>query len=92
MQHKQLRLVKDFRVAAGNSRSQCAEMTLLPGESEGGPENRHRGSDQWLYVISGSGIAMVKNRRINLRAGTTLLIERGETMRSGTPARRRLKQ
>jgi hypothetical protein len=27
-------------------------MTLGPDETEGGPDNRHRGADQWLYVIS----------------------------------------
>ena len=51
-------------------------MVLPPGDSEGGPENRHRGSDQWLYVLSGLGQAIVGGRRYALRAGTLLLIER----------------
>jgi mannose-6-phosphate isomerase-like protein (cupin superfamily) len=79
VQHKQLRLAKDFKVAIGNKRSQCAEMTLPPGELEGGPDNRHRGSDQWLFVVSGKGTAIVNDERIKLQAGTVLLIERGET-------------
>jgi hypothetical protein len=27
-------------------------MTLGPGESEGGRDNRHQGADRWLYVVS----------------------------------------
>ena len=79
MQHKRLRLAKEFKVVIGNKRSQSAEMTLPPGASEGGPDNRHRGSDQWLFVISGKGVAIVENKRVRLQAGTVLLIERGET-------------
>ena len=79
MQHKSLRLAKDFQIAIGNKRSQCAEMTLPPGESEGGPDNKHRGSDQWLFVVSGKGVAIVEKKRVRLQAGTVLLIERGET-------------
>lgn len=79
MQHKQLRFAKDFQVAIGNKRSQCAVMTLPPSESEGGPDNRHRGSDQWLFVVSGRGVAIVDKQRVRLQAGTVLLIERAQT-------------
>ncbi len=79
MKRKHLRFGEGFRVAAGNRRSQAAEMVLAPGESEGGPDNRHRGADQWLYVSSGSGRATVGGKRTKLRAGSLLLIERGET-------------
>jgi len=78
MQHKQLRLAKDFQVAIGNRRSQAAEMALPPGECEGGPDNRHRGADQWLFVVSGSAMAMVDGKRVRPKAGTVLLIEKGE--------------
>jgi mannose-6-phosphate isomerase-like protein (cupin superfamily) len=54
-------------------------MVLAPGATEGGPANRHRGSDQWLYVLSGTGQATVGGRRQRLRPGTLLLIERGTT-------------
>ena len=47
-----------------------------PGASEGGPGNRHRGSDQWLYVVSGTGVAVVNRKRIFLRRGTILRIQR----------------
>jgi mannose-6-phosphate isomerase-like protein (cupin superfamily) len=67
-----------FRVVAGNRRSQAASMTLPPGECEGGPDNRHRGADQWMFVKSGKGVAVVNGTRHALRAGSLLLIERGE--------------
>src|SRR5262249_21735428 len=59
MKRKSLRFGKGFRVAVGNRRSQAAEMVLAAGDAEGGPDNRHRGSDQWLYVLSGTGTAVV---------------------------------
>ena len=79
MKRKHLRFGEGFRVAMGNRRSQAAEMVLPPGDSEGGPDNRHRGADQWLYVVSGTGAATVNGRRSRLRAGSLLLIERGDT-------------
>jgi len=78
MKRKHLRFGKGFRVAVGNRRSQAAEMVLPPGDCEGGPDNRHRGADQWLYVLSGNGVATVNRRRYALRAGSLLLIERGD--------------
>ena len=79
VKRKTLRFGEGFRVALGNRRSQAAEMVIPPGESEGGPPNRHRGADQWLYVVAGTGTAVVKGRRIALRPGTLLLIEHGDT-------------
>jgi mannose-6-phosphate isomerase-like protein (cupin superfamily) len=79
MPRKQLRFGKGLAVALRNARAQAATMVLAPGDAEGGPDNRHRGSDQWLYVISGRGSATVGRRRQALRAGTLLLIERGTT-------------
>ena len=52
-------------------------MVIEPGDAEGGPGNRHRGADQWLFVVSGSGRAVLDGRVTPLRAGTLLLIERG---------------
>lgn len=62
----------------GNARSQGATMTLPPGDSEGGPDNRHRGADQWLFVQSGSGLAIVNGTRVRLGPGSLVLIERGD--------------
>jgi mannose-6-phosphate isomerase-like protein (cupin superfamily) len=75
--HKQLRFGKGFAVAFRNRRAQAATMVIAPGDAEGGPDNRHRGADQWLFVLSGTGRATVGRRRRPLRAGTLLLIERG---------------
>src|SRR6187431_257364 len=78
MKHAHLRFGEGFRVAIGNRRAQAASMTLGPGDCEGGPDNRHRGADQWLFVQSGSGVAIVNGRRVRLRAGSIVLIERGD--------------
>jgi mannose-6-phosphate isomerase-like protein (cupin superfamily) len=79
MQHKHLQFGHGFRVVLGDDHSQAAQMTLSPGETEGGPENRHRGADQWLFVVGGAGLAIVEGERVELRDGTLLLIQRGET-------------
>lgn len=55
MKKKSLRFGKGFRIALGNRRSEAAEMVIAPGDAEGDPGNRHRGSDQWLFVLSGNG-------------------------------------
>lgn len=78
MKHKRLRFGEGFRVVRGNRRSQAAEMVLAPGAAEGDPGNRHRGSDQWLYVLAGTGTALVNGKRYPLRAGTLMFIERGD--------------
>jgi mannose-6-phosphate isomerase-like protein (cupin superfamily) len=78
MQHKHLQFGHGFRVVLGDDRSQAARMTLAPGEAEGGPDNRHTGADQWLYVVSGTGVAVVGGERVELRAGTLVMIGRGE--------------
>ncbi len=79
MRHAQLDFTTDFSIVVGSERSQAAVMVLAPGESTGGPENRHRGSDQWLYVAGGEGSATIDGQLHVLRPGTLLLIERGET-------------
>jgi mannose-6-phosphate isomerase-like protein (cupin superfamily) len=78
MKRAQLRFGKGFRVSVGNARSQAAQMVIAPGATEGGPDNRHRGADQWLFVVSGAGLAIINGRRYALRAGSLVLIERGD--------------
>lgn len=68
-----------FDVLGGTDRSQAATMTLAPGQSTGGPGNAHDASDQWLYVVSGTGTATVEGETYDLRAGTLVLIEATET-------------
>jgi mannose-6-phosphate isomerase-like protein (cupin superfamily) len=78
MKSKTLRLTEGFRVAFSNARAEAAEMVIAPGDHEGGPENSHRGADQWLFVIDGSGLAIVEGKRRVLKTGSLLLIEKGE--------------
>ena len=78
MKLRRLRFTKGFRVLRGNRRSQAAEMVIAPGDAEGDPGNRHRGADQWLFVLEGRGSALLKNRRYPLGKGSLLLIEHGE--------------
>jgi len=78
MRSKTLKFAEGFRVAFEVRKAQAAEMVLAPGDSEGGPDNRHRGTDQWLYVLSGTGVAIVEQRRVPLKAGTLLVIEKRE--------------
>jgi mannose-6-phosphate isomerase-like protein (cupin superfamily) len=78
-QHKHLQFGHGFRVVLGDEHSQAAQMTLGSGETEGGPENRHRGADQWLFVVDGEGEAIIEGHRVALREGMLVLIRRGET-------------
>jgi mannose-6-phosphate isomerase-like protein (cupin superfamily) len=78
VQKATLRFANGFRVIIENRRAQAATMTIAPGDGEGGPDNRHRGADQWMFVESGRGIAIVNGRRHALREGSLILIERGE--------------
>ena len=91
MKKAHLRFGSGFKVALANRRAQAATMTIAPGESEGGPDNRHRGADQWLFVESGTGIAIVDGHRHTLRAGSLLLIERGDVHEIRNTGRRPLR-
>jgi mannose-6-phosphate isomerase-like protein (cupin superfamily) len=77
-----------FSVLGGTDRSQAAAMTVAAGTSEGGPDNRHDTSDQWLYVVSGAGEATVEGKTVALEAGDLLLIAAGEAhaIRAGAAA------
>jgi len=78
VKRKRLRFGTGFRVAMGNRRTQAATMVIEPGAAEGGPGNRHRGADQWLFVLSGTGKAIIKGTSYPLHAGVLLMIEHGE--------------
>ncbi len=78
MKSKLLRFGAGFRVVLGNRRVQASQMVIQPGGAEGGPRNRHRGSDQWLFVVEGVGVATVAGRRHRLTRNSLLLIEHGK--------------
>ena len=91
MKHKRFRFGTGFRVAFNVRKVQAAEMVIAPGDSEGGPDNRHRGADQWLFVVSGTGVAIVEGKRQPLAAGSLLVVERGERHEIRNTGRTRLK-
>jgi mannose-6-phosphate isomerase-like protein (cupin superfamily) len=91
MQKATLRFGNGFKVTIGNRRAQAATMTIAPGEAEGGPDNRHRGADQWLFVEAGTGAALVNGRRHPLRRGSLILIERGDRHEIRNTGRRPLR-
>ncbi len=67
-----------FHIRAETDRGEVATMVLQPGESTGGPDNRHENGDQWMFVLSGSGEITVEGRTQELSPGELLLIERGD--------------
>lgn len=83
MRSKTLKFDSDFRTVLTVRDVQAAEMTLAAGDSTGGPDNTHRGADQWLFVVDGRGEALLgtdegERERVPLEPGTLLVIERGE--------------
>ncbi|MGI8906739.1 MAG: cupin domain-containing protein [Candidatus Sumerlaeaceae bacterium] len=72
-----------FDVLLSSLELQCARMTLPPGgASEDQPHNEHPGSEQWLFVISGTGEAIARRgqtyRRVELAPNSLVLIEKRE--------------
>ena len=78
MKMNALRFGKGFLVLIGNPRVQAAQMVISPGDSEGGPKNRHSRSDQWLLVMARAEISIVTGRRHRLKALSLFPIEHGE--------------
>ena len=78
MEQAHLRFNRYFDVAMETAEAQAAEMTIEPGRSVGGPENYHADSDQWLFVVSGTGIVTVDGATHHLDAGDLVRIEAGE--------------
>lgn len=78
MKHTTVSFSKGFHVLLGDDHSQAASMVVEPGGSEGGLDNYHRGADQWLYVESGEGEAKINGHLYALKAGSLVLIQRGD--------------
>jgi mannose-6-phosphate isomerase-like protein (cupin superfamily) len=64
-----------FRVLQQTSRSQCAVMTIAPGD-DGGPAEAHRG-DQIVYVIEGEAVLDIAGHLHRAGAGTLVTIPAG---------------
>jgi mannose-6-phosphate isomerase-like protein (cupin superfamily) len=78
-----LKVRKKFNVLIGSRDVQVARMTLPPGaKSDDEISNEHPESEQWLFVLSGSGrVVTVKGgrrRSVKIRKGSLLLIEKRE--------------
>jgi len=71
-----------FKVLSSTRSAQAAMMVLPPGdETSEQPENEHPKSEQWLYVISGTGTATVAGRSVKLKKNSLLVIEKSEPHR-----------
>jgi mannose-6-phosphate isomerase-like protein (cupin superfamily) len=85
LKHKKTGLNRgSFHLLLATRNAQAAKMTLRPGTtSDDQPSNEHPHCEQWLFVISGHGEAVVGKRRGTLRRlkllpNSLLLIEKGE--------------
>ena len=72
-----------FDVLFATRGAQAAMMTLRPGgASDDEPSNEHPECEQWLFVLSGSGAAIIGKgraaRRVPLAENSLLVIEKGE--------------
>jgi mannose-6-phosphate isomerase-like protein (cupin superfamily) len=90
------RLRKKFALLAGSRECQAMKMVLPPGGvTDERPSNEHRHSEQWLFVVAGSGVATIGRRRsalrrVRLREHSLLLIEKGELHQIKNTGRRQL--
>lgn len=88
---------RQFKTVVATAQAQGAMMTLTSGgASDDEPSNEHPRAEQWLYVISGSGIAKIGRSRRRLRSvrlaeGSLLVIERGELHQIRQTGRRPLR-
>jgi mannose-6-phosphate isomerase-like protein (cupin superfamily) len=78
MKHTKLEFSPSFEVVLETAKAQAAVMTLLPGQTTGGEDNIHASSEQWLFVVSGAGEAIVAGQRRRLELHSLIVIEVGE--------------
>jgi mannose-6-phosphate isomerase-like protein (cupin superfamily) len=78
MERAHLDFDRYFSVVMETDDAQAAEMTVEPGRAVGGPDNYHAESDQWLFVVSGAGVATVDGDDHRIEPGDLLRIEAGE--------------
>lgn len=68
----------NWKIFHRTKRTQAALMCIQPGSSEGSSTNKHPNSDQWVYVVSGTGRAKIGRKSVLLTKGILILIEAGE--------------
>jgi mannose-6-phosphate isomerase-like protein (cupin superfamily) len=78
MKVTQVKASVDFDILQSSRSSQATVMVLQPGDSTGEMMNEHPWSEQWLFVISGSGSVRTPTRRLKLRKNSLVLIEKRE--------------
>jgi len=78
MERSHLDFDRYFGVAMETEEAQAAEMTVDPGRQVGGPENYHADSDQWLFVVDGTGTLTVDGETQQLERHDLVRIEAGE--------------
>jgi mannose-6-phosphate isomerase-like protein (cupin superfamily) len=79
MKHLQTTGRADWEILHATATSQAAMMTIAPGEATSeASDNEHAWAEQWLYVVSGQGIARTGKREVKLAVGSLVLIEKGE--------------
>lgn len=85
-----------FDLLVATRGAQAAKMTLRPGAtSDDEPSNEHPRCEQWLFVISGAGEAVIGKRRgalrrVPLSRNSLLVIEKGELHQIKNTGRRSL--
>ena len=85
-----------FDLLVATKGAQAAKMTLRRGAtSDDEPSNEHPACEQWLFVISGKGEAVIGKRsgslrRVALTENSLLLIEKGELHQIKNTSRRSL--
>jgi mannose-6-phosphate isomerase-like protein (cupin superfamily) len=68
-----------YKVLHNTGDAQAAMMTLRPGQSSSeSVESEHPRCEQWCFVVAGNGRATMGKRTVALKAGSLLLIEKGE--------------
>jgi mannose-6-phosphate isomerase-like protein (cupin superfamily) len=88
---------KTFDLLMETRTSQAAMMNLRPGDqSDDEPSHDHSKSEQWLFVLSGGGEAVVGKkcsslRRISITRGSLIVVEKGELHQFCNTGRRLLK-
>jgi mannose-6-phosphate isomerase-like protein (cupin superfamily) len=78
MERTHLEFDRHFEVVMETDEAQAAEMTVDPGRAVGGPDNYHAESDQWLFVVRGTGLVTVDGETRRVEPGDLLRIEAGE--------------